>query len=133
MKKVHCATVIALFLTLAALGGCATTQTAGQAKEEFNRGFSLFNRGKYAEAAEAFEKTTELQADYGEAYLYLGRSYLSQGKWREALPPLRAAYRLSPDLARKEAGELILDVLVRHASDIDPVVKGQFEELIKGE
>jgi tetratricopeptide (TPR) repeat protein len=117
-------------LALAALSACAGTQTQGTAESEFNRGMSLFNRGKFAKAVPAFEKATELQADHADAYLYLGRSLISIGKWQEALPPLRAAYRLAPEKAQEEAGELILDLIIRHAGDIDLRTKRQFEQLI---
>jgi len=121
---------ILTLLVLAALSACAGMQTQGTAESEFNRGMSLFNRGKYAEAVPAFEKATELQADYADAYLYLGRSLVSLGRWQEALPPLRAAYRLAPEKAEKEAGELILDLIIRHAGDIDIGTRTEFEQLI---
>jgi tetratricopeptide (TPR) repeat protein len=128
-QKRHIATILAI-LVLVSLSACAGMQTQGTAESEFNRGMSLFNRGKFAEAVPAFEKATELQADYADAYLYLGRSLLSLGQWREALPPLRAAYRLSPEKAEKEAGEVILDIILRHAGEIDMGTKTQFEQLI---
>ncbi len=110
--------------------GCAGAETGDEGQSQFNRGLSLFNRGRFAEAVPAFERATELKPDWPEAYLYLGRSHLSLGQWQDALPPLRAAYRLSPDQTRREAGELILDVLLRHAAELDPLLKSQFEELV---
>ena len=113
-----------------ALPGCAGVQTAATAESEFNRGLSLFNRGRFQESVTAFERATELKPDYGEAYLYLGRSYLSYGKYAEALPPLRAAYRLSPEKTKQEAAELILDIVVRHASEFDPDLKREYQDLL---
>ncbi len=130
MKQKRQITILLAIFALASLSACAGMQTQGTAESEFNRGMSLFNRGKFAEAVPAFEKATELQADYADAYLYLGRSLLSLGQWREALPPLRAAYRLSPEKAEKEAGEVILDIILRHAGEIDMGTKTQFEQLI---
>lgn len=130
MKMKRRITTLLAGLVLVALSSCAGMQTQGTAESEFNRGMSLFNRGKFAEAVPAFEKATELQADYADAYLYLGRSLISLGKWREALPPLRAAYRLAPEKAEKEAGELILDLIIRHAGEIDMGTRTQFEQLI---
>jgi len=121
---------IVLVAHLAALGGCAGTETRDEAQGEFNRGLSLFNRGRFSEAVPAFERATELKPEWGEAYLYLGRCHLSLGRWQEALPPLRAAFRLSPERTKKEAGELILDVLVRHAGEIDPLLRSQFDEIL---
>jgi len=108
---------------------CAGLQTAGTAEDEFNRGLSLFNRGRFEESVGAFERATELKPEYGEAYLYIGRSYLSLGRYPEALPPLRAAYRLSPEKTKKEATELILDIIVRHASEFDPGLRQEYQEL----
>jgi tetratricopeptide (TPR) repeat protein len=130
MKQKRQIAACLIVLVLAALAACAGTQTAGTFESEFNRGMSLFNRGKFAEAVPAFEKATELKADNADAYLYLGRSLLSLGQWREALPPLRAAYRLAPEQAEKEAGELILDIILRHAGEIDMGTRTQFEQLI---
>ena len=130
MKQKRRIVALLVVIALATLSACAGTQTRDTAESEFNRGMSLFNRGKFAEAVPAFEKATELQADFADAYLYLGRSLLSLGQWREALPPLRAAYRLSPEKAEKEAGEVILDIILRHAGEIDMGTKTQFEQLI---
>ena len=43
------------------------------------------------------------------AYLYLGRSYISQSNWRAAIQPLRTAFRLSPTEAQEEIVNLIID------------------------
>jgi tetratricopeptide (TPR) repeat protein len=130
MKQKRQIAACLIVLVISALAACAGTQTAGTFESEFNRGMSLFNRGKFAEAVPAFEKATELQANHADAYLYLGRSLISLGQWREALPPLRAAYRLAPEKAEKEAGELILDLIIRHAGEIDMGTRSEFEQLI---
>jgi len=122
---------VVFFLAAAAFASCAGVQTKDGPEAEYNRGLSLFNRGRFAEAVPAFERATELKPEWGEAYLYLGRSYLSLGEYQKALPPLRAAFRLSPGKTKQEAGELILDIIVRNAGELDPLLKSQFEELIK--
>jgi tetratricopeptide (TPR) repeat protein len=121
---------LGLPVLLLALFSCAGVETAGTAEDEFNRGLSLFNRGRFEESVGAFERATELKPEYGEAYLYIGRSYLSLGRYPEALPPLRAAYRLAPEKTKKEAAELILDIIVRHATEFDPGLRQEYQELL---
>ena len=42
------------------------------AQNEFDAGLVLFNNGRYQEAAARFQKATELDPNFGRAYLYLG-------------------------------------------------------------
>jgi Flp pilus assembly protein TadD len=81
------------------------------AQYEFDQGLALFNGGRYEEAAGRFRRATELDPNFGRAYFYLGRSYVSLKRWREALSPLRTAYRLSPDETKREAFDILIDAL----------------------
>jgi tetratricopeptide (TPR) repeat protein len=100
----------AWFLALAILAGsCASLGRFDPAYESFDRGLALFNQGHFAEAVPHFERATRQNPEFGEAYFYLGRSYLSQSKWRAAIPPLRTAFRLSPRHAQQEIISLIMD------------------------
>jgi len=117
-------------LLVVSLGACAGIQ-ARQAQSEFDTGLSLFNRGHYADAIPHFEKATELDPDFGKAYLYLGRSYLNIGKWQEAVPPLRTAFRLSPDETKKEVADMILDIILRKGSLIDQGSKSEILDLLR--
>jgi Flp pilus assembly protein TadD len=93
-------------------GSCALLPTAvSNAQREFDQGLELFNAGRYEEAIPRFQKATELDPNFGRAYLYLGRSYVSLKRWRQALSPLRTAYRLSPDETKREALDLLIDAL----------------------
>jgi tetratricopeptide (TPR) repeat protein len=105
MKK-HLLVLFALPLLLAS---CATLGRFDPAHESFDRGLALFNQGHFAEATLYFERATRENPEFGEAYFYLGRAYLSQSKWRSAIPPLRTAFRLSPRAAQQEIMDLILD------------------------
>ncbi|HVO95345.1 MAG TPA: tetratricopeptide repeat protein [Terriglobales bacterium] len=99
------------FLTLAALF-CASCSSLGHfnpAYDSFDRGLALFNQGRFDAAVPYFEDATHENPEYGQAYFYLGRAYLSQSKWRAAIQPLRAAFRLSPREAQQEIMDLILD------------------------
>jgi tetratricopeptide (TPR) repeat protein len=102
----------AIVLLLAAtifLSSCATFGRFNPAYESFDRGLALFNQGHFAEAVPHFERATQQNPEFGEAYFYLGRAYVSQSKWRAAIPPLRTAFRLSPRAAQQEIINLIMD------------------------
>jgi tetratricopeptide (TPR) repeat protein len=122
--------IIVTAALISSLVACAGTQTGPSAEGEFKAGLSLFNRGKYEEAVPRFEKATEIDPEFGTAYLYLGRTLLTVGRWQEAIPPLRAAVRYSPEETKKEAADIILDVLLKHATEIDIQTKGQLEGII---
>jgi tetratricopeptide (TPR) repeat protein len=91
---------------------CAGLFINRDARNEFEKGLSLFNHGRYGEAVPRFQKAAEIYPKYTEAFIYLGRSYLNLGKWAEAIAPLRTAYRLSPEDTRKEAVNFLLDALI---------------------
>ena len=91
------------------LTSCAGVGLISGAQSEFDKGLSLFNAGKYEEAIPRFRRATDLDPNFGRAYLYLGRSYLNLDRWAEAVAPLRTAYRLSPGETKKEIANLLLD------------------------
>ncbi|MGH7782873.1 MAG: tetratricopeptide repeat protein, partial [Candidatus Binatia bacterium] len=99
-----------------------------EAQYEFDEGLALFNGGKYQEALPRFQRATELDPNFGRAYLYLGRSYVSLKNWRQAVAPLRTAYRLSPDETKKEALEFLIDALF--AGGLDAYSSGDFESSV---
>lgn len=91
---------------------CAGLLINRDARIEFDQGLALFSQGKYEEAVPRFQKATEINPKYTEAFIYLGRSYLNMGKWTGAIGPLRTAYRLSPEETKKEAVNFLLDALI---------------------
>jgi tetratricopeptide (TPR) repeat protein len=95
------------------------------AQREFEKGFALFNAGNYEQAAPHFMKATELEPEFGRAYLYLGRSYLNLKRWLDAIPPLRTAYRQSPTETKKEALDILMDALLGAATDA--LKRGNFQ------
>lgn len=100
------AAALTVFLT-----GCAAIGLWSGPRYEFEQGLSLFQRGYYREAIPYFERATELDPNFAQAYFYLGRSYVSLARWREALPPLRTAYRLAPEAAKREIADVLIDAL----------------------
>ncbi len=114
--------VITFFTSCAGLGFLSAAQS------EFDKGLTFFNNGKYEDAIPHFRRATEIDPDFGKAYLYLGRSYLNLDRWTEALPPLRTAYRLSPNETKKEAVNLLIDALFGAA--IYEFNKGNFRDSV---
>lgn len=110
------------------LNACASLGIFSGAKKEFDQGMGFFNRGHYEEAIARFEKATEIDPDFGDAYLYLGRSYLNLGRWVQAIAPLRTALRLSPDKSQIEIVSILADALFGAASS--EVKKGNFQTSI---
>jgi tetratricopeptide (TPR) repeat protein len=116
-----------IFSLLAAallFGSCALLPQVSDAQYEFDQGLALFNGGRYEEAIARFQKATEIEPNFGRAYLYLGRSYVSLKRWRQALSPLRTAYRLSPDATKREALDVLIDALF--AVGLDDFRTGNF-------
>ena len=131
MCYMNCSKLTIIFLCSIILIACAGSEVKKEAKTEFESGLSFFERGQYEEAAPHFQKATELVPDFWEAHLYLARTYLNVGKWREALPPLRTAFRLSPDESHREIGKIVMDIFFKNTSKIDQETQSQFIELLK--
>jgi len=108
---------ILVFISMFILCSCAGLLIGQDAQREFEKGLTLFNAGNYDQAIPHFVKATELEPEYGRAYLYLGRSYLNLRRWLDAIPALRTAYRLSPTETKKEALDVFLDALLAAATD----------------
>jgi len=95
-------------LALVVLSSCATLRHF-RADDSFERGLALFNQGHFEEAIPHFKRATEQEPEFAEAYFYLGRSHLSARHWREAIQPLRTAYRLAPEAAKQEIFNVLMD------------------------
>ena len=98
------------------------------AQNEFDQGLAFFNQGRYQEAAARFQKATELDPNFGRAYLYLGRSYVNLRSWGQALAPLRTAYRLVPDETKSEVLGILVDALL--SLGLDAFKSGDFTSAI---
>ena len=90
--------LLLLGLTLHWLTACATIGVHSEAQVAFDHGLSLFQRGQYAEAIPLLQEATTLDANFGQAYLYLGRSYMNLGQWGNAIP---VSLNFSDFVARK--------------------------------
>lgn len=106
---IRCMTLLTM---LGGLVACAGLNLPGSSQRAFEAGLGLFNQGQYEDAIPHFVKATELDPEFGRAYLYLGRSHLNLRHWFEALPALRTAFRLSPEETKKETVQVLLDALI---------------------
>src|SRR5262245_12713640 len=101
--------MIALALVVPVVASCATIGRFSPGRDDFDQGRALFNQGKFAASVPYFERATRQDPDFAEAYFYLGRAHVSQSHWREAIQPLRTAFRLSPRGAQQEIMSLLID------------------------
>jgi tetratricopeptide (TPR) repeat protein len=131
MKTSKLIYVLFSIVCLLSIFSCAGVETKSPAQAEFETGLSFFNRGSYANAVPHFEKATELNPEFGQAYLYLGRTYMNLGRWREALYPLRTAMRLSPEESREEIADIIMDILLQNAARIDRNTESEIIDSLK--
>jgi tetratricopeptide (TPR) repeat protein len=99
-----------LTLSLVFFSGCSTLRTFNP-HHDFERGVTLFNQGQFEAAIPYFETATRDNPDFAPAYFYLGRSYVSLSRWRSAIHPLRAAFRLAPNEAKGEIMSVLTDAM----------------------
>lgn len=98
-------------IAVALLSACASIRSLTPGHDSFEEGMALFNQGQFDSAVPYFKKSTLENPKSAQAYLYLGRSYISLGQWKSAVQPLRTAFRLSPYEARDEIMNLIIDAV----------------------
>lgn len=104
--------ITVLWLSLALLpSACSSMRRFQPGYGSFERGLALFDQGRFDDAIPYLRKATAEDPEFGEAFLYLGRSYLNTRRWRDAIQPLRAAYRLSPEETKDEVFNFLLDAL----------------------
>jgi tetratricopeptide (TPR) repeat protein len=104
--------IIVLWLSLALLASaCSSMRHYQPGYGSFEHGLALFDQGRFEEAIPYFRRATAEDPEFGEAFLYLGRAYLNTRRWRDAIQPLRAAYRLAPAETKDEVFNFLLDAL----------------------
>jgi cytochrome c-type biogenesis protein CcmH/NrfG len=107
---------LVLTMAVALLSSCATLRSLAPGYNSFEEGMALFNQGHFDSAIQHFRQSSLENPNSAQAFLYLGRSYISAGRWKSAIQPLRTAFRLSPDEARDEIMNLILDAVFAAAT-----------------
>lgn len=99
----------AVAISLALLTSCSSLGRFASRRDVFETGLTLFQQGRFADAIPYLEDATHDNPRDAQAFLYLGRAYISQSKWRQAIAPLRTAFRLSPRESQEEIVNLIID------------------------
>jgi len=131
MKYSKPAGILLCIFSLICLAACARPDVKEiAAQSEFSSGLSLFDNGQYEEAIPHFEKATEFVPAFWRAYLYQGRSYLGLEKWKEAIPPLKTAFRIAPEESHKEIAKIVMDVFFKNTSKIDQKTQTEFIKLL---
>ena len=110
-------TPLILTMALALLSSCATLRSLTPGHDSFEEGMASFNQGHFDSAIEHFRQSTLENPHSAQAFLYLGRSYISVGRWKSAIQPLRTAFRLSPHEAKDEIMNLIVDAVFAAAEN----------------
>ena len=105
-----------LTMAVALLSSCATLRSLTPGRDSFEAGMASFNQGQFDSAIQHFRQSTLENPNSAQAYLYLGRSYISAGRWKSAVQPLRTAFRLSPHEAKDEIMNLIIDAVFAAAA-----------------
>ena len=100
---------LALMLAVVFLSSCSTLKVSNPGSDSFEEGLALFNQGHFDTAIHHFKRSTIENPKSAQGYLYLGRSYISMGRWKPAIQPLRTAFRLSPHEAKDEIINLMID------------------------
>jgi cytochrome c-type biogenesis protein CcmH/NrfG len=108
-------------VAVALLSSCATLRSLTPGHDSFQEGMASFNQGRFESAIQHFKKSTVENPDSAQAFLYLGRSYISAGRWKSAVQPLRTAFRLSPHEAKDEILNLIFDAVFAAAISDPPL------------
>jgi len=104
-------------LLVLALSACSTARPFQEGQFSFDLGLALFDQGKFQEALPYFQRATAENPKFAQAYLYWGRSQLSIRRWRDAIQPLRTAYRLAPEETKDEVFNILMDALLAAALD----------------
>jgi cytochrome c-type biogenesis protein CcmH/NrfG len=109
-------------MAVALLSSCVTLRSFTPGHDSFEEGMASFNQGQFYSAIQHFRQSTVENPSSAQAYLYLGRSYISVGRWKSAIQPLRTAFRLSPHQTKDEIMNLIVDAVFATATN-DPKLR----------
>jgi tetratricopeptide (TPR) repeat protein len=94
------------------ISACATLPFFQPGRDSFDQGMALFNQGNFTEALPYFQRATDENPNFAQAYFYLARSLISLRRWRDAISPLRTAYRLAPEATKQEIADVLFDALL---------------------
>jgi tetratricopeptide (TPR) repeat protein len=95
----------ALLLDLSALEGrsaLAQSNAPASVEKYYEEGQRALARGQFQEAEKVFEKLRELSPGVAEVHANLGLIYFNEKKFEAAVPALRQALKLKPNLTKTE-------------------------------
>jgi tetratricopeptide (TPR) repeat protein len=95
----------ALLLALSALEGrsaLAQSNAPASVEKYYEEGQKALARGQFQEAEQVFEKLRELSPGVAEVHANLGLIYFNEKKFEAAVPALRQALKLKPNLTKTE-------------------------------
>ena len=87
-----------ILLCLSGASLLAQQPDARQLQQYFQEGEKALAEGRYDEAERAYVKLRQLDPGVAEVHVKLGLIYFQQGKFAQAVPPLRQALKLKPTL-----------------------------------
>jgi tetratricopeptide (TPR) repeat protein len=91
----------------------------------FQEGEKALAENRFAEAAKAYEKLSQLDPKTAEVHAKLGLSYYQQGRFADAVPALRRALKLKPGLPNTDTLlAMSLSELGRYAEALPGLEKG---------
>ena len=90
-------------LLLGAIPGLGQSTRNDEVEHYSEAGQKALAAADYAGAQQSFEKLRELAPGVAEVHANLGLIYFQQGKFEEAIPVLRQALKLKPNLTRTES------------------------------
>ena len=95
--------ILATCLSAAPVTGIGQEPSAEVLQQHAQEGERALAAGRYAEAEKAYETLRKLSPGTAEVQARLGLIYFQQGKFTDAIPPLREAIRLKPGLPNVDA------------------------------
>ena len=95
----------------------SSLQAPKGAVKVYGKGVEALRQGKWAEAAESFQKAVELYPDYAQAYSDLGEALEKHSKAQEALAAYEKALALSPKYLKPYAQLARLAISQRRLQD----------------
>jgi tetratricopeptide (TPR) repeat protein len=79
----------------------ALTADSNDAQLLFNKGLKELWQGNWSAALTYFQKATEKNPDYADAWFNLGVAYGELGRWQDEIESYKQAIRIKPDLANE--------------------------------
>lgn len=105
---------LSLFLAASLIASAAFAQTSPEAIRNYNQGMEAYQQGKPTEAIKKFQRATEIDPNYADAYYNIGSLYYQMKQYESAREMFQKAVNLRPtDTQAKYNLALALEKLSR--------------------